>query len=246
MDQKNKNRHSAEMQEIIYAPPSWLIRWGVTVFVLSLSAFIALSFLVHYPDVANSELTLYESGTGLPVTAKVGGRVASVPVKNEQRVGAGQPLLYLEGPPRGARTTEDYTIRSPKAGRAHMVGLLELGQRVDSAQALYYISDSPRGQYYGALRIPQSEWGQIKEGQKVLVNLDAYRAEEFGTVNGVVDSIGHLPAGNHFFAARVRIFPPANKKMQLLPGLSGSARIITKDITLMDRIFGKLWAVKAL
>lgn len=51
-------RHSDEMQDIISAVPTRLIRWGMTLFSLVLVMIISLSAFIHYPDIIKTTLTI--------------------------------------------------------------------------------------------------------------------------------------------------------------------------------------------
>jgi len=63
---KDASRHSEEMEDLISAPPSWMLRWGVTTFFIVLLALAGLSFYIRYPDIARGTLVVVQSpGTGL-------------------------------------------------------------------------------------------------------------------------------------------------------------------------------------
>ncbi len=45
--------HTEEIQDIISVPPSWLLRWGISIFFGVLALVVAASSLVSYPDVVS-------------------------------------------------------------------------------------------------------------------------------------------------------------------------------------------------
>jgi len=55
IEQPEDIRHSDEMQDIIAVPPSWILRWGVTLFIGVLVLIVALSAIIKYPDEALSQ-----------------------------------------------------------------------------------------------------------------------------------------------------------------------------------------------
>ena len=89
-------RHSDEVQDIITKVPSWLLRWGITLFFGILSLIVLLSALIRYPDIVNAPLTIDSPNSPKPVVAKIPGKLVKLLVKENETVNAGQPLAYLE------------------------------------------------------------------------------------------------------------------------------------------------------
>ena len=240
MGQDNTKRHSFEMHEIIYAPPPWLVRWGVGLFVLLLSSFISLSVLIRYPDTIETEINIYESGTVSVSAASIDGKVVLLAVRDSQKVKAGEAMLYLQK--RGVSKQID-TVFALQTGVAHIMGILQNGQLVKKGRLLFYITNKGDGQYYGELSVPQTYMRQLKKNQQVLIKLKAYAVEEFGVLTGIVDSISRRPVNGHYFTARVRLTKPTNRKINLVAGMDANAMVITGEKTLMDRIISKIMHV---
>lgn len=93
---KEEIRHSDDIQDIITSPPSWILRWGVSVFFLVILLFLTLSFLIKYPDTVNAKLTIVSSNTPKAIISKIPGTVISILVKENQSVEKDQPLAFLE------------------------------------------------------------------------------------------------------------------------------------------------------
>jgi multidrug efflux pump subunit AcrA (membrane-fusion protein) len=89
-------RHSDEVQDIITKVPSWLLRWGITLFFGILSLIVLLSALIRYPDIVNATLTIDSPNSPKPVVAKIPGKLVKLLVRENETVNAGQPLAYLE------------------------------------------------------------------------------------------------------------------------------------------------------
>jgi len=89
-------RHTDDMQDIVTAVPSWLLRWGITLFFLVLVLIVALAAMVRYPDIVNVQLTINSPNSPKPIVAKIPGKLVKILVVNNQIVSAGQPLGYLE------------------------------------------------------------------------------------------------------------------------------------------------------
>ncbi len=90
------NRHSDELQDIITKVPSWLIRWGISLFFSILVLIVALSAFIRYPDVVKASLKINSPNAAKPIVAKVPGKLVKLLVTEGQEIKAGQPLAYLE------------------------------------------------------------------------------------------------------------------------------------------------------
>jgi HlyD family secretion protein len=93
---QNKELNSEDVQEIITSVPSWIVRWGITVIFLVLSATILLSALIEYPDVIRTSLKVNSTNAPKAVIAKQGGKLTSLLVNNGQLVKQDEPLAYFE------------------------------------------------------------------------------------------------------------------------------------------------------
>jgi hypothetical protein len=93
--------------------------------------------------------------------------------------------------------------------------------------------------YYAKIYIWQSDFSKIKKGQKVLIDLPSYPANEFGTLTGTIDSI-YLTVIDNYFPAKVKLMgliTNYDQKVEYIPNLMIHAKILIKDTKLSDRIF---------
>jgi multidrug efflux pump subunit AcrA (membrane-fusion protein) len=89
-------RHTDEMQDIITKVPSWILRWGITLFFFILVLIVSLSALIRYPDVVNATMKINSPNAAKPIVAKVPGKLVKLLVKQNDEVAAGQPLGFIE------------------------------------------------------------------------------------------------------------------------------------------------------
>ncbi len=89
-------RHTDDMQDIITTVPSWILRWGITLFFAILVLIVSLSTFIRYPDVVNASLTISSPNSPKPVVSKIQGRLVKLLVKENETVSVGQPLAYME------------------------------------------------------------------------------------------------------------------------------------------------------
>lgn len=96
IDERGQMRHSDDMQDIITAPPGWLLRWGITLFFCILVLIVGLSAIIKYPDIVKTQLKINAIDAPKAIVAKVPGKLSNLLVRDNQIVTAGQPLAYLE------------------------------------------------------------------------------------------------------------------------------------------------------
>src|ERR1700753_1552731 len=90
-------RHDTEMQEIIAAVPSRLLRWGITVMLLVLLLIFGLSAFVHYPDSIKTKLTVHSENLEGKVISPIQGQIVHLLSSPDEEVKAGQSLALISG-----------------------------------------------------------------------------------------------------------------------------------------------------
>jgi len=70
-------RHSDDMQDIITAVPSWLLRWGITLFFGILVLIISLSAMIRHPDIIKAQLKVDSPNSPKPVVSKISGKLVN-------------------------------------------------------------------------------------------------------------------------------------------------------------------------
>ena len=315
MDENNQQLHSEETQEIITKPPSWIIKWGISLFIVTLLILGGLSFMIHYPDLIKTRMVIYASGSSKPITSNVNGRLIRLLVKNNEAVTKDEPLAYIEAPQshddvlqlsaeikklkigitgsladptksqleqmkliesqlgiifrqatpannesstlscgncRAAfinrlniimtyvdKWKSQFVISATRAGNVSVIGLISEGQPVKAGQPLFYVNNNQSG-FYGEMSIAQYDISKVKKGQKVLIKLSSYRFEDFGLLTGTIDTIGSLPYNDSVYISKVIFNNPANKNIILKSGLSAESDIVTKDVSLVNRLINTL------
>lgn len=96
VDERGEIRHSEDVQDIITAPPSWLLRWGITLFFCVLVLIIGLSAVIEYPDIVKTQLKISAADAPKAIVVKVSGKIVALLVQEGQSVANNQPLAYIE------------------------------------------------------------------------------------------------------------------------------------------------------
>lgn len=89
-------RHTDDIQDIITSVPSWLLRWGITLFFALLVLLVGLSAFIRYPDIVKASLIISSPNSPKPIVAKIQGKLVKLLVKENEYVAVGQPLAYIE------------------------------------------------------------------------------------------------------------------------------------------------------
>jgi len=92
----NLHLRSEEVQEIISTPPSWLIRWGITLVFIITSMIILLSFLIKYPDFVQAKVLVTTKEPTERILARTSGQIEKLFVENGDSVTAGQTLAGIK------------------------------------------------------------------------------------------------------------------------------------------------------
>jgi multidrug efflux pump subunit AcrA (membrane-fusion protein) len=138
-----------------------------------------------------------------------------------------------------------YLLTAPIAGKIAFASFLQENQQLQNNQTICFINPE-NTQYFAELYIPQSNFGKVKQGQKVLLKLPAYPFQEFGAVTGKLDFISSIATDTGYLA---KVLLPNGlqtnykKQVQYHEGLSAQAEIITEDLKLSDRLLNQLRSV---
>jgi HlyD family secretion protein len=138
---------------------------------------------------------------------------------------------------------QQYVLVAPANGRAMYISSLQENELITRGQTLFYI-ESGQSNYYVEMMVAQKGLGKVKMGQKVILKVEGYPSEEYGSLSGVVSFISNMPSRRDSFLIKVNL-PKGlttnyNKEIVFRNNLSASAEIITDNRKLFDRLSGKM------
>lgn len=101
------------------------------------------------------------------------------------------------------------------------------------------------------LLLPRHNIGRIKAGQKINLKFEEYPYMDYGFVQITLEELQLKPceASGPNYAYQMEVTLPATlitttgNQIHLFPGLSGTAEIITEDLTVFDRLLNPIKAV---
>jgi multidrug efflux pump subunit AcrA (membrane-fusion protein) len=135
-----------------------------------------------------------------------------------------------------------YVLSTPIAGKIAFANFLQVNQQVQANQTICYVNPN-NSNYFAQIIIPQSNFGKVTIGQKVLLKLPSYPYQEYGTVNATLDFINHIPTDSGYQAKITLtngLITTYKQRVQFREGLQAQAEIITKDMRLLERFYYNL------
>lgn len=98
-----------------------------------------------------------------------------------------------------------------------------------------------QGDYIGNLKVPLQNSGKIQDNQKVLIKLDNFPYQEYGMLEGRIQSMSTITDkdGNYFIEVAMPngLKTSYGKEIRFDKELTGSADIITDEMRLIERVF---------
>ncbi len=132
---------------------------------------------------------------------------------------------------------QTYLLATPTAGRLYWLRPLQTQQQVRPGDTLFTVIPQTY-QLVGLATIPATNRGKLKLGQSVLIRLSDYPAEEYGMVQGLVESIALSPDNNQCrvkVALSNRLRTTFGRVLPYRPDLPGTVEIVTEDLSLLER-----------
>lgn len=227
---EEQERHTGEIQDIITKVPSWVIRWGILVFFCVLLIVTAIAAIVRYPDTVKAHIRFQPIERDYDINAPAEAVVKQVFVSHDIPVKPGQLLTVINA---GGK---DINLNSPVAGKVGFSAILEPGMRTQLQQPLIVIHPLTQ-HFFGVMQIPVTTVGQLKVGQKVIVSLTDQPNQKDDQINGAINALTDEPDKNGMITAKITI---DGSRHELKTWMTGNAEILTKDISVGERIWNSV------
>jgi HlyD family secretion protein len=98
MDEKEIELRSEEFQEVLGNPPSWILRWGITILAATLLVILIGSAMFKYPDVISSTVVLMGQTPPVALVSHASGKIKELYVADNQQVNTGKYLAVIDNP----------------------------------------------------------------------------------------------------------------------------------------------------
>src|SRR5690554_4254500 len=92
------NIYSEEVRDVLSHPPKAIFKWGNTILFGFLMILIALSWLIKYPDIITTEITITTQIPPEKLVANSSGKIEKIFVEDRSSVAENAPLAVIENP----------------------------------------------------------------------------------------------------------------------------------------------------
>jgi HlyD family secretion protein len=134
---------------------------------------------------------------------------------------------------------ENFLFTAPADGTVAYLGFIENDQYIENGKPLFALLPTSN-KLIAKAELPVLGSGKVKVGQAVNIRLSNYPFEQFGMLQGKIESISEVPDKENYTVA---ISLPQgmnsthNKLLSFRPQLQGETEIITEDLRLLERVF---------
>ena len=144
---------------------------------------------------------------------------------------------------------DQYIVRSKISGTISLPGHLVSRTYINTGDPLLSVLPVDKGSIiYARASVAGAGLGKIGIGDKVIIRLDAWPYKQFGSIASVVEQIAQLPLPSekqeNTFELRMSLAAPlvttTGASLLMKPQETGTARIITKDRRILERLFDQL------
>ena len=127
--------HPDVVKDLLGHPPSWILKWGISLIGIIILGLLILSWVVRYPDVLTARVVLETDPPAIELVAKVSAPIDTILVKDQQSVSRGELLAILQNP---AQYKDIQLLKSTLQSEEQVVSgmALELGE-IQPLFALY-------------------------------------------------------------------------------------------------------------
>jgi len=188
------HRNSEEIQEIITAVPSWILRRGVTVIFGIILSIIVMSAFIQYPDIVKTNLRINSLNAPKPVYAKQTGKIVALLKKEGVMIKQNEALAFMESTAEHKDVLKLHNILKQLNSTIISSGVslsmplnLNLGELQSAYEIFYqqylqYISTQKGGYYISRKTYLQKDLGEINKLKEQIIAQQGIQEKEYANV----------------------------------------------------------------
>ena len=139
-----------------------------------------------------------------------------------------------------AEWEKNYLLTAPADGTVAFMQLWKRNQYVEAGETMFVIVPHDAALPVGKALLPMEGIGKVRTGQRVIIRLPAFPEQEFGTIEGRVESVSPVPDEQGRFVLEIAL-PQGlttryGKELPLIKTMTGTASIVTKEKSLLSRL----------
>ena len=136
-----------------------------------------------------------------------------------------------------------YLVTAPVSGQVSLYKVWSAQQSVAPGEELLAISPASSERVIGRAELPAQQSGRVAVGQRASIRLDGYPPEQFGEIEAEVASVSLLPRSEAYLlelSLPDTLRSTYGKLLPFKPEMSGTARIVTEERRVLERILGQV------
>lgn len=204
-------RNSEEIQEIITAVPSWILRRGILLILVVLLSIVLLSAFIRYPDVVKTSLKINSLNSPKGAIAHQQGKLVKILVTENEQVSAKQPLAFIESTGKHEEVIELVNrlnnlskllnASQPITTKDFVTTDLNLGELQGNYQSFYqaylqFINTQNGGLYVTQKGYLEKDLQEIKKLQSQIHQQKTIQEQEFANAQEEYDAYKKLKSKN--------------------------------------------------
>jgi multidrug resistance efflux pump len=143
--------------------------------------------------------------------------------------------------------TLNYVLSAPISGKVVLNGLV-VQQYIRNGEAIMTIVPQSLDKIVGRMQLPVEKSGKVNVGQVVMIKLDNYPYQEYGTLSGKVASKSVVPKNREYtilidhleMSKSGKLLTSSKKEITFEQQMLGSVDIITEDKGFLERIIDQV------
>lgn len=222
------NRGDEETDDLIKAPPNWLIRNGMILMALIFLVLIAGAYFIEYPDTVEGKGVIKTSPPPVKIYSPLNGKLYRR-VTDSMEVTQNEIIAIIN---------DTTGLVSPIDGFIYFIKDYDKNEIVEKGEALFAVI--PKNFNYSIyVKVLPKYTSYVKVGQKCFIKIEEYPYQTFGLLEGKVAKINNLFSDSSYTVNLSIGKRLITTKMTLIPDkdkYSIDASIVIRNRSLLDRI----------
>ncbi len=160
--------------------------------------------------------------------------------ENDKTLTVGEDLQRLRSSV--AEWKQRFLVTAPVSGQVSLYKVWSAQQSVTSGEELLAVSPAASERVIGRAELPALQSGRVAVGQRASIRLDGYPPEQFGEIEAEVASVSLLPRSEVYLlelSLPDTLRSTYGKLLPFKPEMTGTARVVTEERRVLDRILGQ-------
>ncbi len=138
-----------------------------------------------------------------------------------------------------------YILKSPINGKVTVFDVWNRNQNVSVGENIFTIVPSNPEEIIGRGTLPIQNSGKVKVGQKVIIKLDNYPFQEWGSLDGIISYISEVPKQGEQISYIIHfeiknLTTSFDRQIDFRQEMQGTAEIVIEELSVLERIFYQL------